>query len=277
MKKIALLLALSSLSLGAVACGGSSSSTPSSTAPSSSGPPPLPTKVPGQLTVAIEPYGPPFQIGSATNPTGGYEIDMIREIAKRLGIKKIVWERVPFGKVITSASTSNWDFDADEFSITAARAKVIDFSSPYFLATEGVLVKKGTQAASITSLAQLKTLRLGGQSGTTGIYTIQDLIKPAAKPSEFPSTGAANLAVLAGRIDAEVNDLPILLDAVTKSPELAVVGQIATGDKYGLVFPKGSALAAKVDAVISQMQADGTLVALATKYKLNSSDVPVLN
>jgi polar amino acid transport system substrate-binding protein len=237
----------------------------------------LATKKPGALTVGIEPYGPPFQIGSATNPSGGYEIDMVREIARRLGIDTIHWTRVPFGKVVTSAASASWDFDVDEFSITPERAKVVDFSAPYFHATEGVLAKKGSDAANAKSVADLRPLHLGGQSGTTGIYTIQQVIKADEKPAEFPSTGAANLAVKAGTIDAEVNDLPILLDAVTKDPDLVVSGQIETGDAYGLVFAKGNPLRKAVNEQITAMQQDGTLDRLAQKYKLTSSTVPILH
>lgn len=274
---LALPLLAAALALAA-GCGSSSGSgTAQSTPSGSSAPSGPPTKQPGVLTVGIEPYGPPFQIGSATNPSGGYEIDMVRDIARGLGVTTIHWMRVPFGKVITSAASAPWDFDVDEFSITPARAKVVDFSVPYFHATEGVLVKKGSPASKVTSIAGLKDLRLGGQQGTTGIFTIQDVIKPSASPREYPSTGAANLAVKGGAIDGEVNDLPILLDAVSKDHDLEVVGQIETGDEYGLVFAKGSPLRPAVDAQIRKLESDGTLRRLAEKYKLTSSSVPVLH
>ena len=60
-----------------------------------------------------------------------------------------------------------FDFDLDEFSITKPREQVVDFSAPYYNVSQAVVTVKGTKAASVTTLAGLKSLKLGVQVGTT--------------------------------------------------------------------------------------------------------------
>ena len=255
------------------ACGSSSSS--GSSSPSTSTGPHLLT--PGQITIGIEPYGPPFQIPPMSHPTG-FEISVVEDIAKKLGLKQsdIHWVHVPFDKVVFPGP-KQWDMDIDDFTVTPARAKVVDFSDSYLDTNAGVLVSKAGKGANVTSIADLKNLQLCAQSKTTDLDYIKNTIQPAKAPLEYPSTVLANQAVIAGVCDAELNDLPITEDAVSKSGgKLEVVGQIATGEHLGIVFAKGNPLRAQVNQALQQMKSDGSLKALQQQWFSKELAVPTL-
>jgi polar amino acid transport system substrate-binding protein len=257
----------------AAACGSSSSSGGSGSS-TPSGPHLL---KPGQITIGIEPYGPPFQIPPMSHPTG-FEISVVEDIVKKLGLKQsdIRWMHVPFDKVVFPGPKP-WDMDIDDFSVTPQRAQVVDFSNSYLDTNAGVLVSKTGNAANVKSVADLKKLQLCAQSKTTDLTYIQDTIKPDKAPLEYPSTVLANQAVLAGVCDAELNDLPIVEDAVSKSKgKLEAVGQIQTGDHLGIVFAKGNPLRNQVNQALASMKADGSLQALQQKWFSKELAVPTL-
>jgi polar amino acid transport system substrate-binding protein len=275
-----ILLCSLALVVAATAAGcGSSSSSGSSSGQNSSGSTTasLHLLTPGQITVGIEPYGPPFQIPPMSHPTG-FEISVVEDIVKKLGLQQsdIKWMHVPFGKVVFPGP-KQWDMDIDDFTVTPQRAQVVDFSDSYLDTNAGVLVSKTGKGASVTSIADLKKLQLCAQSKTTDLDYIKNTIQPDKAPLEYPSTPLANEAVIAGVCDAELNDLPIVEDAVSKSKgKLEAVGQIQTGEHLGIVFAKGNPLRDQVNQALAAMKADGSLEALQKKWFSKDLAIPTL-
>jgi polar amino acid transport system substrate-binding protein len=268
---LALVVAVTAAACGSSSSVGSGSDGPASTA---SGPHLL---TPGQITIGIEPYGPPFQIPPMSHPTG-FEISVVEDIVKKLGLQQsdIKWMHVPFDKVVFPGP-KQWDMDIDDFTVTPQRAQVVDFSDSYLDTNAGVLVAKNGKAANVTSIADLKKLQLCAQAKTTDLDYINNTIKPDKAPLEYPSTPLANQAVIAGVCDAELNDLPITEDAVSKSHgKLEVVGQIKTGEHLGIVFAKGNPLRDQVNQALAAMKADGSLQALQQKWFSKELAVPTL-
>jgi polar amino acid transport system substrate-binding protein len=265
----------------AAACGSSSSSGSSSASNAGSGGGTTASAphllVPGQITIGIEPYGPPFQIPPMSHPTG-FEISVVEDIVKKLGLKQsdIKWVHVPFDKVVFPGP-KQWDMDSDDFTVTPDRAKVVDFSDSYLDTNAGVLVSKTGKGASVKSIADLKKLQLCAQSKTTDLDFIKNTIQPDKAPLEYPSTPLANQAVIAGVCDAELNDLPITEDAVSKSNgKLETVGQIQTGEHLGIVFAKGNPLRDQVNRALAEMRSDGSLQALQQQWFSKELAVPTL-
>jgi len=131
---------------------------------------------PGVLTLAADkPVYPPWYINNDPTNGKGFEDAVSYAIAKELGYSKsaVSWTRITFDQAITPAP-KNFDFDLDEFSITAAREKAVDFSAPYYNVSQSVVALKGSKAASVTTLAGLKSLKLGAQIGTTSELAISD-------------------------------------------------------------------------------------------------------
>jgi polar amino acid transport system substrate-binding protein len=231
-----------------------------------------PTKQPGKLIVGFDVPAPAFWNGRPSGNTikhpSGFEYSLGLEIAKLMGIsvKNVQLLRAPFGAILLPGSKA-FDFALEETTITAERAKVISFSSPYFAANQGVLIRKGIPKP--TTISQLKTLQTCAQAATTGLGYIQHKLRPTKKPLVYPaSTSAAFDAVEAGRCDALILDVPIVVSQSKKKPGAygGVVGQIVTGEGYGAVMEKGSKLKPFVDKAIKKLRANGTINQLQKKW-----------
>ncbi|MDP9286515.1 MAG: ABC transporter substrate-binding protein [Actinomycetota bacterium] len=239
----------------------------------------VPTKTPGTLVVGFDVPAPGFWNGRVTgttikNPTG-YEAALVQAIAKRFGDTKIVYVRAPFGGLFSPAA-KKYDFAMEEATITIQRAKVVSFSTPYFDANQGVLIRKGLPKP--TSIAALKSLQLCAQQTTTGLAYIQHTLRPAKRPLVYsPSSTAAFDAVEAGKCDALILDVPIVVSQSQKKPGAygGVVGQIVTHEGYGAIMDKGSSLKPSLDKAIKALKANGTIDRLQKKW-LPFTKVPIL-
>ena len=141
-KLLALALTLV-LALGLAACGGGDGGE-SGGAAAAAGPSGFRTRSPGVLTVGTELPNPPFVLGDDLDHLkGGFEVDMVDEIADRLGVERVEWVGFPFTKLVAGARCP-CDFAVNGVSILPDRRQRVDFSSPYFTANQGVLVRKGT-------------------------------------------------------------------------------------------------------------------------------------
>jgi polar amino acid transport system substrate-binding protein len=240
-----------------------------------------PTLKPGQLTVGLNPPAVGFQVGTlrgnnVTNPRG-FEIDLAKDIAAKLGIpaSKIKWINIPFTTLFRPGSKP-FDFAFEESTITPQRAQAVDFSSPYFDANQGVLVKKGGTVPH--SLAQLKQMTLCAQSTTTGLDYVQHKLR-ATKVQIYNTTAAAFAALQVGRCDAFVMDVPIIASQKKTKPSAygPIAGQIVTNEKYGAVLTKGSKLTPFVSNAIKALTKNGTIGKLQKKwFAINVAEIPVL-
>src|SRR5919108_473760 len=116
--------------------------------------------------------------------TGGFEVDLAKEIAKRLGLSGPKFVEMPFTGLV-AGQKCKCDIDFSQVTITPDRAKVVQFTDPYFDANQGILVRKGTK---VTSLAEAKALKWGAQLNTTGAAYIIDTIKPTTEARLFNTT-----------------------------------------------------------------------------------------
>jgi polar amino acid transport system substrate-binding protein len=230
-----------------------------------------PLKKAGPLTVGLSLPSPGFQTGTVrgttVNSPRGMEVEMGQLIAKKLGIAKVRFYNVSNFSNIYSSAPKPYDFALAEVTITPARAKAVAFSVPYYNANQGVLIRKGLNPVP-KSIADLKKLVLCAQTGTTGADYIKSKIRPTKTPL-FPSTTTIMYQqVQSGRCDASVYDAPILGGQRATKPSAygPIVGQIKTGEKYGIVFEKGSKLLPQVNKILAGWQEDGTISKLAKKY-----------
>jgi polar amino acid transport system substrate-binding protein len=265
------LLALA-LTLLLAACGGGVGQQPAGTG-TAPGTAQFRTRTPGVLTVATELPNPPFVLGDDLDHLkGGFEVDMVQAIAGRLGVRRVQWVSFPFTRLV-AGDPCPCDFDVNGVSILPDRQQRVDFSSPYFTANQGVLVRKGT---TITGVADARQLRFGVQEATSGAAYLDKVLKPTRPPRIFGSTTAAFGALRAGQIDAVMSDVPIVVDAAAKYPGLAVVGQFKTDEQYGAVLAKGSPNTRPLSEVIDRLRDDGVLDQLFQKYFPEQVNIPPL-
>lgn len=239
-----------------------------------------PTMHPGTLTVAFGDAAVGFAAGTVrgntiTNPRG-YEVDLAKAIAAKLGIRKISWIYSPWNALF-APGTKKFDVSFQEATITAQRKRTVNFSSSYFNASQGVLLSK--KATMPKSLADLKQMQTCAQTNTTGLDWIKTKLHPAKAPLAYPSTTAAFTSVQIGRCDALILDVPIVASERKANPTKygPIGGQIVTHEQYGAVFQKGSKLVPPVDAAIKKLWANGTIARLQKKwFAIDFTKVPVL-
>jgi len=265
-KRLTALVAVAALTVSLAAVAAARSSAP-------------PTMSPGILTIAFGDSAVNFAAGTVhgntyVNPKG-YEVDLSSAVAKGLGLKpKFVY--TPWAKLFAPGHKS-FDVSFQEATITAARAKTVDFTHSYFNANQGVLLSK--KAATPKSIADLKKLQTCAQTDTTGLTWIQQKLHPTKTPLVYQSTAAAFLAVQVGRCDALVLDTPIVASEKKAHPKAygIVGGQIVTNEKYGAVLAKGSPLTRLVNAQIDKLWKNGTIATLQKKwFNIDFSKIPVL-
>jgi ABC-type amino acid transport substrate-binding protein len=219
----------------------------------------------GTLTVGTELPAPPFWIGDDYDSiTGGYEVDLAKQIAQRLNLANVKFVEMPFAGLV-AGQKCKCDIDFSQVTITDERAKVVQFTAPYFNSDQGILAKKGT---TVSSLDDAKKLRWGAQTNTTGAAYIADSIKPSSEPKIYNTTVDAFTALNAGQIDAVLLDTPIVLGAVKAGQvkDGAVVGQFKTGEQYGAVLNKDSPNLDAINKVINSLKSEGFTDQLFKKY-----------
>lgn len=223
------------------------------------------------LTVGTELPAPPFWIGDDYDSiTGGFEVDLAKEICGRLGLRNIRFVNMPFSGLV-GGQRCPCDVAFSQVTITEERGKVVSFTTPYFDADQGVLVKEGTE---VPDLAAAKALRWGAQANTTGFDEVRKLTGSDPAGVYDTVTDAFN-ALRAGQIDAVMLDVPIVAGEADKPGSgFAVVGRFPTGEQYGGVMEKDSPNLAAVDQVIEQLKTEGFLDELKQRYFRAAADVP---
>jgi polar amino acid transport system substrate-binding protein len=242
----------------------------------------LQTITAGKLTIGTGlPAYEPWVVGDAPESGEGFEAAVAYAIAAELGFaaEDVVWVRTTFDEAI-APGVKNFDFNLQQYSITEERKANVDFSSPYYSTAQTVITVAGSAAAEATSLADLKGLLVGAQTGTTSLKAIEDIIMPTAGAQVFNSNDDAKAALANGQVDAIVVDLPtaFYLTAVELDGGI-ILGQLAgaeAGDTFGLVLDKGSPLTAAVTAAVDALRASGKLAELETTWLADFAGAPVL-
>jgi polar amino acid transport system substrate-binding protein len=206
----------------------------------------------------------------------GFEVDLADAIAKELGVPKVVWKNTPFTGLFRPGP-KDFDMAINEITITPDRSKVVDFSVPYFDANQGFLIKKGSPAEGVQSIAEMKDLQFGVQATTTGAAYVKDEIQPEKPARQFSTLTAATQALANGQVDAFVMDVAIGAEIVKERGEdVDMTGQFITKERYGILFEKGNSLRRPVNEALEKLKADGTVEKLQAKWFPGTEELPEL-
>ncbi|MFC7643380.1 ABC transporter substrate-binding protein [Streptosporangium lutulentum] len=257
--------------LGLSACGGGSTTTASSgdgassSAPAAAAGPKLVT--PGKLTTCTNLPYEPFEFKEG-DKTVGFDVDIVDLAAKKLGLTQEIVD-IDFAVIKSGAAmaTGKCDVAAAGMSITPARQANIDFSVPYFDATQALLVKKGVTAKTLEEV-KAQNLKLGAQASTTGL---DEAKKAGLDPKEFADSPKELLGLQSGQVDVIIQDLPVVLTWL-KKPDIAAasswLGSLDTGEQYGIGLKKGAdpILLKTINDAITTAKSDGTYDQIFMKW-----------
>jgi polar amino acid transport system substrate-binding protein len=261
--------------LAVTACGGSSS------AGSGGGNLLQEVKDRGTLRVSTDPAYPPQSFQNNQGEYKGFDIDVAEEIARRMGVE-VQW-LTPSWDVITAGNwNGRWDISVGSMTITPERAKVLDFSPPYYYTPAAVAVHKdNTDITDVKTDLDGKTIGVCGActyefylDGTLNIPGNYDFVvdNPQIKTYDTDSSAIQDLALGDGvRLDAAMSSLTTLKQAEESGTPIKIVGDplyyepLAVAiDKEAPANPKP--LVDEVSKIVEEMHKDGTLTELSKKW-----------
>ncbi|MFF2806553.1 basic amino acid ABC transporter substrate-binding protein [Streptomyces sp. NPDC058000] len=233
-----------------------------STAPAGPGQGPELVRPGALLTCTHLPYAP-FQV-TRDGKVVGFDVDLVDLVAKDLGVTQQIIN-TPFEGIETGQDFAirTCDLAAAGMTITPARAKVMDFSDPYFNATQALLVKRGTP---VKKIEDLRGKKLGYQKATTGALYAKAHGK-GVELVEFEDVGLLLTAVRSGQVDAGINDNGVLFDYVKHNQDTRIAAEFDTGEHYGFGVRKGNdALRERINKVIARAKKDGSYDRIHRKW-----------
>jgi polar amino acid transport system substrate-binding protein len=242
----------------------------------------LKTHTKGTLTVATDsPAYPPYFEHNKPSNGQGFESAVAYAVAAKLGYTRsqVKWVVEPFDASYAPGPKS-FDFDINEISITPPRAKVVQFSTPYYTNPQGIIVASDSPYAHAKSLAALKSANIGVQIGTTSLSAATAEIKPDHAPQVFNTSNDVVEAFKIKRVNAIVVDLATAFDLTsTELSHTTIAGQFSApgGDNWGLLMSKGSPLTSCIDRAVSSLRANGTLTKLDQRWIASANSVPELH
>jgi polar amino acid transport system substrate-binding protein len=218
----------------------------------------------GNLLVGAYPSNPPFEYKSESGTFEGFEVDIVTEAAKRIGMGVEISD-LGFQALFAATSSKRIDVAISSITITAERLASQSFTQPYYDADMGIATRKDS---AVASQADLKGKIAGGLSGSTGEKWIKDNQEKLgiAEVKGYNAQQDLLLDLMAGRIDAAVSDVPGMEYAFLKMTDLTVKERIKTGEQYGLMMTKDHELLGKLNDALTEMKKDGTLAAIHKKW-----------
>ena len=212
----------------------------------------------GTLTVCSEVPYPPFEMEGGDNGSGytGFDIDLAAAIAEKLDLKLSVQD-VGFDGLQsgTTLVAGTCDFGASAMTITDERKANIDFSDPYYDSLQSLLTSTDS---GIKGIGDLKGKNVGVQQGTTGESYAKEHAKGATL-IQYPGDAELWPALMAGQIDAILQDQPVNIEHEKADDSYKIVEEYDTAESYGFAFAKGEKkeLREAVNAALAELRDSG--------------------
>ena len=254
---------LTAAALLLAACGKKDAPPPPAAA-ASAAPAPAPVKV---YVVGTDAAYAPFESQNEKGEIVGFDIEVVQAAAKKAGIE-VKFVNTPWEGIFNALGQGDRDMVVSAVTITEERKQTMDFSDPYFDAQQLIAVKDNSK---IAKFADLKKLKVGVQTGTTGDEAVTKLQgKTSANVKRFESTPLALKELESGGVDAVVADNGVVVNYVANNPGgkfKSIADKEFAPEQYGIAFKKGNAeLQGKMNKGLADIKADGSYDQIYTKY-----------
>ena len=228
-------------------------------------------QVANKVVVGTSADYPPYEYIDETGTMTGFDIELMEEIAKRMGVA-VEWQDMPFDSLIAAVQEGKIDMSISCFNYSEERDQLVDFSDPYYTSQDAFIVTDGFTGTFIDP-EDAANFKVGVQSGTVqDEWLTAELVDAGlmseANLSRYERVDQAALDLQVGRIDILMADDVPAQAIVSQYDGLNIVyqGMLYTGP-INIVLPDGAAdLQAEVNRIIAELQAEGFIDALAVKY-----------
>jgi His/Glu/Gln/Arg/opine family amino acid ABC transporter permease subunit len=226
----------------------------------------------GVLRVGTEGVYSPFSYHDpATGQLIGYDVDIARAVADKLGVK-VEFVETPWDSIFAALEADRFDVVANEVTINSERKQKYDLSEPYSVG-EGVIVTR-TNDSSVKSLDDIK----GKVAGETATSNWADVARDHGARVEAVEGFTQAIKLLnQGRVDVVINDSIAVYAYLAETGDTSVKIAATTGEKseQGFAARKNSGLLPDLNKALDELRADGTLANISQKYlKANASGGP---
>lgn len=190
----------------------------------------------------------------------GTDIDIIKALAKELDIE-VEFKNYGFEPLFTAVSNEEVDFAVSSITITDERKETYDFSDPYYVANQLILVP---EESSVGKFKDLKDKKVSVQMNTTGHKVVQGLLgNTSSKIVAMESMPLAISEMLNGNADAAIGDNAVINEYKKNNPKVAlktVEDEAFEKEYYGLMVKKGNEeLLTLLNEGIEKLKANGKL------------------
>jgi len=227
----------------------------------------------GRTIVAVtgNDYTPLNFVDPLTGEAVGWEYDAVNEICRRLNCA-VDWQVTSWDTMIAAVREGQFDVGMDGITITDERKEQVDFSDPYMVSQQFMLVRADEDRfANPEEFAADANLLVGSQAGTTNfyvaVYEILDGDEANPRIKLFENFGAAVQALITGDVDLVLMDAASSRGYIGANPDkLQVIGDPLGTEEFGFIFTPDSDLVAPFNAAIKTMDEDGFLNHLNTRW-----------
>ena len=222
-----------------------------------------------KIVVGLDDNFPPMGFKNEKNEIVGFDVDLAKEAAKRLG-REVEFKAIDWSSKEAELKSGRVQILWNGLDITDKRKENMLFSNPYMDNRQIIFVKKGSTAVSDEKSLAGKTI--GAQSASTAEeYTdTTDFYKNEVKEvKKYPDYVAAFMDLENGRLDAVIGDEIVGRYYMSKHPDELEALPIVVGpvSEFGIAFAKdNTALQSEVQKVIDEMKADGTIAKISTEW-----------
>lgn len=216
------------------------------------------------VTMGTNAEFPPFEYRDSDKIVG-IDADIAAQIAADKKVELKI-EDMSFDSLIAAVSSGKIDFAAAGMTVTEERKQNVDFSTPYYLASQMIIVKQDSKVAASADLAGK---RIGVQQGTTGDTYCTDKI-PTAKLERYNKGFEAIQALVQDKVDAVIIDSSPAKVFVSQNAGLKVLDEPLTQEEYAIAVKKGNTkLLDSINATLKRLTDSGELDKTFAKYLSN--------
>ncbi|MGI9485370.1 MAG: transporter substrate-binding domain-containing protein [Geminicoccaceae bacterium] len=209
-------------------------------------------------------YPPMETVDEATGEIVGFDVDVVDAICERINCTP-EFVTTAWDGIFAALAQGEFDMVVSGVSITEERDKIVDFSEPYLVVNQAILMQAETEGMTLDDLKQPGN-KLASQTGTTNAQLAEDLVG-RENVSLFDTFAGAVLALQNGDVHG------VIIDGTSANAyEQEFAGELIVGikglnaDPLGLVFQEGDDLVDAFDEGLAAIKEDGTLEELVGKY-----------
>ena len=206
---------------------------------------------------------PPFNFFNEDNEVTGFDVDVAKEIASRLGYE-MEYVTTAWDGIIEGLRAGRYNGILGSMGITEERLKVVDFSDPYYYSGAQVITRADSGIATPADLTS------GSAVGfTTGSTYQQDAEELGVDMKFYDDDNQTLMELVNGRLDGVITDRVVAVNAMSKikgGENLILAGELLRTEECAVAIRKDDPLKDDVNKALAEMRADGTLSAISEKW-----------